>query len=98
MPGQVTEAVKRERSRLYMELDAEAHRGYAEQFIGRGTEVLFEEMRELDGRTMAFGHTARALEAYSESGEAPGTLVSCMATGLAGGALLVKPMGHTGLS
>ncbi len=61
MPNQIPEAVKKERSRILMELGKEHQSAYMGQFLGQELEVLFEEQQELDGIKHWVGHTMEYL-------------------------------------
>ena len=57
MPGQITEAVKAHRSNVLSELEAEQSHHFREAYLHRETEVLFEEEKEIDGKSFQIGHT-----------------------------------------
>ena len=50
MEGQLTEAEKKARSRVLLELDQRQRKAFLEQFIGENVEVLLEEETEADGQ------------------------------------------------
>jgi threonylcarbamoyladenosine tRNA methylthiotransferase MtaB len=58
-PDQLPEAVKKERSRIMLELDAKKRMEYLELFPGRETEILLEEPLEAEGGEAGWwtGHT-----------------------------------------
>lgn len=62
MPGQLTEKEKKERCRLYQELNEKNSASYAEEFLGKNLSVLFEREEEIDGCIHALGHTANYIE------------------------------------
>lgn len=63
MEGQNTEAVKHARSRVLMDIDRDMHREYADWYKGKNVEVLFEEPKEIGGKSCMAGHTREYLEA-----------------------------------
>lgn len=69
MPDQLPEAVKKERSRVLIELGKGQKKKYMEQFLGREKEVLFEEKQEIDGENYWVGHTKEYLKAGIKSEE-----------------------------
>ncbi len=82
MSGQISETVKKERSRLLLELDRQAHAAYAGSFAGETVEVLFEETETRGGRTFSTGHTRHFLEVCAEGSAGAGTVRRCTVTGL----------------
>ena len=52
MEGQLTEAEKKARSRVLLELDQRQRKAFLEQFIGENVEVLLEEETEADGQIL----------------------------------------------
>lgn len=62
MDGQLTEAVKKERARILIELDAEISKQYRASFIGKEQTVLLEEEKEIGKETYFAGHTERYLK------------------------------------
>lgn len=69
MPNQIPENVKKERSRILIELGQQNKFNYMSQFLGQEKEVLFEEQQELDGMTYWVGHTMEYLKVAVESKE-----------------------------
>jgi len=71
MPGQLTEKVKSERSDVLEELEKQMTRNFREYYIGKEEAVLFEEEKEIDGKTYMVGHTKEyvkvAVEVDSEN-------------------------------
>jgi len=59
MQGQVTESVKKQRSRVLLELEKKQSEKYRENFIGQKEEVLLEEEKEIAGVRYMIGHTTR---------------------------------------
>lgn len=62
MPNQLTEQVKKERSRILIALGKEHQREYMEQFLGQEKEVLFEEQQTVEGQEYWTGHTMEYLK------------------------------------
>lgn len=62
MPDQLTEQVKKERSRILIALGKEYQREYMEQFLGQEKEVLFEEQQTVEGQEYWTGHTMEYLK------------------------------------
>ncbi len=73
MPGQLTEAVKHERSKVIDELDRSNHRAYMENFIGEREEILVESEEEIDGRKYFTGLTKRYVQVAVPAEEIAGT-------------------------
>lgn len=62
MPDQLTEQVKKERSRILIALGKEHQREYMGQFLGQEKEVLFEEQQTVEGQEYWTGHTMEYLK------------------------------------
>lgn len=58
MPGQLTDAVKTERSNQLLTLEAQQSKAFRADYIDKETEVLFEEAKVIQGQTYQIGHTA----------------------------------------
>ena len=56
-PDQVPEIVKNTRSEILLELTEKQSKEFRKKWIGKPVEVLFEEEKEIDGRTYWVGHT-----------------------------------------
>lgn len=69
MPNQIPEAVKKERSKILIDLGKMHQEHYMKQFLGQEKEVLFEEQQELDGVTYWVGHTMEYLKVGVMSSE-----------------------------
>lgn len=69
MPNQVSETVKKERSKILIELGEQHQLDYMKQFLGQELEVLFEEQQNLDGVNYWTGHTMEYLKVAIVSGE-----------------------------
>lgn len=69
MPDQLTEQVKKERSRILIALGKEHQREYMEQFLGQEKEVLFEEQQTVEGQEYWTGHTMEYLKIAAISEE-----------------------------
>ena len=61
MQGQITEKVKKERSKILLDL---ALQEFREQFIGKRTDVLIEEVRELEGQKYYTGFNKEYIRFY----------------------------------
>ncbi len=57
MPEQISDEVKTRRSGELLAMGAGQARKFRERYIGRTAEVLLEERREIDGRSLLVGHT-----------------------------------------
>ena len=57
MPGQLTDAQKAARSEVLLKQSAEDAKSYCERRIGTEQEVLFEEQKQISGKTYMVGHT-----------------------------------------
>ena len=57
MPGQLTDAQKAARSEILLKQSAEDAKSYCERRIGTEQEVLFEEQKQISGKTYMVGHT-----------------------------------------
>ncbi len=86
LPGQLTDAVKTQRSARLLALEAEQSRAYRKGYIGKETELLLEEKKEIGGRVYWVGHTKTyvkgALEAHEEAQSRQNQLVRGLVTGL----------------
>lgn len=75
---QLTEAVKKERVRIMLELDARKRREYLESFLGRETEILIEERMEGGSPGQWTGHTREYQRAVIRAeGNLENSLVKC---------------------
>lgn len=83
MEEQVGGEIKKERSRRLLELEREQSKEYRKQFVGREETVLFEEMKEIEGKFYQIGHTARYVKVAKETDEdLSGKLVRGKITGM----------------
>ncbi len=57
MDGQITEAEKSRRSTILIETGRAMSHAYRAGFIGRETEVLFEDRKQIAGKWYWIGHT-----------------------------------------
>lgn len=57
MENQVPEAVKKERSRVLLELEKKQSEAFRREYVGKEISVLFEERKEIDGKQYEIGHT-----------------------------------------
>ena len=76
LPGQVPERIKEERSRRLFSLERRQSKEFRSRYIGKEAEVLFEETKEIAGRSFWLGHTGDYVRVAAESGE---NLQNCMA-------------------
>lgn len=81
MPGQLTEAVKEERSRELLELHERRAKEYERGLLGEKLEVLLEEKEEIDGNTWYVGHSREYVKVAvpSEEGRQVNEIVSVIA-------------------
>lgn len=63
MDGQLSEAVKKERSKKLLELEKRQSQKYRESFLGKTGELLLEEEKEVGGKLYMTGHTKRYIKA-----------------------------------
>lgn len=66
MPNQAPESVKAERSGLLQEIGAEASKRFREYYIGKETEALFEECKDINGKKYFIGHTREYVKAAAD--------------------------------
>ena len=64
MKEQITEKVKKERSKILLDLALKDSEKFREHFIGKTTEVLIEEIRELDGISYYTGFNKEYIRFY----------------------------------
>lgn len=64
MQGQITEKVKKERSKILLDLALKDSEKFREKFIGKKTEILIEEVRELEGQTYYTGFNKEYIRFY----------------------------------
>ncbi|NTV78382.1 MAG: MiaB/RimO family radical SAM methylthiotransferase, partial [Clostridiales bacterium] len=67
LPGQITDEVKTDRSNQLLKLATLQSHTFREQYIGRTVQVLFEERKEIDGKTWQIGHTMEYIKVAYES-------------------------------
>lgn len=67
MKEQVLEAVKTRRSAVLLEMEARKSKEYRSQFVGDAVKVLFEEAKEIQGKTYMIGHTAEYVKVAVET-------------------------------
>lgn len=72
MPNQVPEGVKAKRSGILQEIEKGASKRFRKYYIGKETEVLFEEQKEIDGKKYFIGHTKEYVKAASDKEEIGG--------------------------
>ena len=64
MKEQITEKMKKERSKILLDLALKDSEKFRKQFIGKKTEVLIEEVRELEGQTYYTGFNKEYIRFY----------------------------------
>lgn len=69
MPGQLTERVKAARSDELFALEAKQSEAFRRDYIGRQAEILWEDRREIEGRTYWLGHTGDYVKVALPAGE-----------------------------
>lgn len=69
MPEQLPEGVKKERSRVLIEIGMKHQREFMEKFLGQKREVLFEERQDIQGTAYWVGHTMEYLKVAVVSDE-----------------------------
>lgn len=69
MDGQLTEAVKKERSQILLQLEKEQSQDYRRNYVGKEVEVLFEEAKEIGGEIYFVGHTREYVKAIVKTKE-----------------------------
>lgn len=67
MKEQVEGEVKKNRSRRLLALEKEQSKEYRKQFVGQEETVLFEEMKEIEGKFYQIGHTKRYVKVAKET-------------------------------
>ena len=72
MPNQVSESVKAKRSGILQEIEKEASKRFRKYYVGKDTEVLFEEQKEINGKKYFIGHTKEYVKAASDKEEIGG--------------------------
>lgn len=66
---QVDEAIKKQRSAVLLKLDEQNAKNYRESFVGQTVTVLFEETKEMNGRSYQIGHTDKYVMIAKETAE-----------------------------
>ena len=69
MDGQLTRKEKSDRVARLSEIEKDMTKAYEESFVGECVDVLFEESKEINGKTYMVGHTDRYLTVALESKE-----------------------------
>uniref|UniRef100_UPI004056159C MiaB/RimO family radical SAM methylthiotransferase n=1 Tax=Acetatifactor sp. TaxID=1872090 RepID=UPI004056159C len=57
MPNQVPDKLKTERSNILLEMERRQSKKFRNRYIGRRTEILLEEVKEIEGEKYILGHT-----------------------------------------
>lgn len=69
MDGQLTDAVKAQRSDVLLKLAKETGKAFCEQFVGGTIEVLLEEQKEIGGKIYMTGYTKEYVQVAIETDE-----------------------------
>ena len=69
MKEQVLEAVKTRRSAVLLDMEARKSKEYRSQFVDSVVKVLFEENKEMNGRTYMIGHTREYVKVAVETSQ-----------------------------
>ncbi len=69
MKNQLTEAVKAKRSAVLMDMEARKSAEFRDRFLGKKVQVLFEESKQIDGKTYSIGHTREYVKVAVETDE-----------------------------
>ena len=69
MPGQVPDTQKAERSNLLLELERAQSKEFRSFYVGKDTEVLFEESKLIKGKRYQIGHTVDYVKVAVETDE-----------------------------
>lgn len=67
MEGQLTDAEKTKRSEVLMEMEKQMSHAYRQSYIGKEMDVLWEEQKEVDGKTVWIGHTPQYIKVALEN-------------------------------
>ena len=95
MEGQLTEAVKKERSQVLLQLEKQQSDDYRKSFVGKEVEVLFEEEKEIDGEKYFVGHTKEYIKvAVKTQKELSNMIVKGKAVELKNGMLMLEESGN----
>ena len=96
MKEQIPESVKHARSAVLIELDRKNRREFADYYVSKELEVLFEEKKLFRGAMQWFGHTREALDVYlmgASEKKLSGSLVRCrVLRSVEDGSLLAEPV------
>ncbi len=68
MEGQIPESVKSLRSSILQELEREMSHSYRQKYLHKRAEVLFEEEKQIGGRSCQTGHTREYIRAAAQMG------------------------------
>ena len=89
-PEQLTEAVKKARSREMLALDERKRQEYLQSFLGKETEILIEEKLLLGEKYYWTGHTREYQRAaFLSEQNLENTLIHAVAVGIAHGDVLI---------
>lgn len=70
MKGQLTDAVKSQRSDVLSEIDEKCSKDFRAYYVGKNVDVLIEEYKEIDGETYQIGHTSEYVKVAVKSEKA----------------------------
>ncbi len=90
LSGQLTAALKQERSAQLLLLEAKQSRQYREHYIGRQEEILVEEKKRICGKEYWVGHTKTYVLGAVEAKETDSGLENCLRKGTVAGLLTDK--------
>lgn len=100
MEGQVPEQVKAQRSARLQRIEAHASRQFRDYYIGKQTEVLFEEKKQIGGSEYWIGHTRAYVKAAvpARTGDdLSNRLVCCTAEGYLTEEILLAGQARVGI-
>ncbi len=69
MSGQVPDSKKAERSNILLELEKQQSKEFRSFYVGKETEVLFEESKQINGKQYQVGHTMDYVKVAVETDE-----------------------------
>ncbi len=67
MKDQIIEAVKNKRSAVLLDMEAVKSKEYRSGYLGQKVQVLFEEAKQIDGKTYMIGHTREYVKVAVET-------------------------------
>ena len=91
MDGQLTEAVKKARSQVLLQLEKQQSEEYRRSFLRKEVEVLFEEEKEMNGEKYFVGHTKEYIKVGMKTNKnLANTIVKGLTTELMGDMLMME--------